>query len=64
MEKELSVYNPVNGELVGTLPMLDEKGFQAVIQKALGAKKTWGQTSIYDRSRMMERFMELMRRFL
>ena len=59
MEKELSVYNPVNGELVGILSMLDEKEFQTVIQKALEARKTWAQTPIYDRSRMMEHFMEL-----
>ena len=59
MEKELSVYNPANGDLVGILPMLDEKEFQTVIQRALDARKAWSQTSIYDRSRMMELFMEL-----
>ncbi len=59
MEKELSVYNPANGDLVGVLPMLDEKEFQTVIQRALDARKAWSQTSIYDRSRMMELFMEL-----
>ncbi len=59
MEQELKVYNPADGTLAGTLSMLDEEAFQAVIEKAMNAKKEWRETSIYDRTVLMEYFMEL-----
>ena len=59
MEQELKVYNPADGTLAGSLPMLDEEAFQTVIEKAMAAKKEWRETSIYDRTVLMEYFMEL-----
>ena len=59
MEQELKVYNPADGTLAGTLSMLDEEAFQAAIEKAMNAKKEWRETSIYDRTVLMEYFMEL-----
>lgn len=59
MEKILKVYNPADGTLTGVLPMLDEEEFQTVIKKASDVKKEWRQTSIYDRTVLMEYFMEL-----
>lgn len=59
MEKMLKVYNPADGAFVGELPMLDEAEFKEVLQDAEQAKKSWAETSVYERSMLMERFMEL-----
>lgn len=59
MEKMLQVYNPADGTLVGELPMLDETEFQDVIKKAKEEKTAWAATSVYERSKLMDRFMEL-----
>ncbi len=60
MSKMLDVLNPFNGKLVETIPMAEEAEVKAVLEKAKAAKAVWANMPLYERSRVLYRFAELM----
>lgn len=54
--------NPYNNELVCTVPKADARDFERAAELAHQAQPAWAKTPIYLRSRILEKFVSLVRR--
>ena len=61
MAKMLNVTNPLNGELVQAIPYTDEAAMQAMMEKAKAARELWGNTPLWQRSRLAYKVIELIK---
>ena len=59
MSKILEVRNPMNGELVGSLPLSGGAEIEAMIRKAAQAKILWANTPLYQRGEIIYKYCEL-----
>ncbi len=57
---ELPVTNPATGEVIANVPDFGPQGAQMAVECAEEAFPSWARSSVYDRSRCLERFHDLM----
>lgn len=57
---ELQVFNPANGEVVGTVPNGGGKETDEAIEAAHEAFKTWSKTTAYERASYLQKLYALM----
>lgn len=60
MSETLVVTNPASGDVISELTLIGEKELGEMTASAACAKKSWADTTIYHRSRIMDRFYSLM----
>ena len=57
--KTFQVFNPFNGEVIATLPEMNEVDTKAAIAAADAAKKTWAEQDGTERKRILDRWAQL-----
>lgn len=55
------VINPANGETIGQVEMIDAAGLDAALKAAAKGFETWRNTSAYERARIMQDAVKLIR---
>jgi len=58
-EKSIAVYNPANGELVGSVPSLGREETLQAIEAAEAAWPAWRSKTAHERSRLIRRWYDL-----
>ena len=58
--KPLNVYNPANGEVVGTVPYGGKEEAEAAIEAADVAFQTWSKTTAYERATYLQNLHRLL----
>jgi succinate-semialdehyde dehydrogenase/glutarate-semialdehyde dehydrogenase len=58
-KREIAVYNPADGELIGTVPALGAAGTVAAIDAAEGALEDWRASTARDRAAILRRWYDL-----
>ncbi len=56
---QLQSYNPATGELVGSVPIADERAVQSAVTLARAAQPAWAATPLRERARVMRRCRNL-----
>lgn len=57
--EELEIFNPANGELVGTVPFAGEAETHEAIDVAYETFQTWSKTTAYERAGYLKRLAQL-----
>ncbi|WP_186670972.1 NAD-dependent succinate-semialdehyde dehydrogenase [Sporosarcina sp. BP05] len=57
---ELTIVNPANGQIIGSVPIGGEKEANEAIDAAYEAFQTWSQTTAYERATYLKKLYELM----
>lgn len=58
----VEITNPANGQVIDTVPKATEADVQAAFDAARAAQKVWAAKPVYERSAIMEKFIELVER--
>ena len=59
-EEVISVFSPIDGSLLGTVPSASEKTVNEVVACAKQAFKTWSKTPVKERVQVLFRFKTLL----
>ncbi len=58
MSQTLTIKSPIDGRVVGELPLADEAGIEATLQKAREGFRAWKETSLEERLALCGRFID------
>lgn len=58
--EQLTVKNPANGQIIGSVPIGGEEEANVAIDAAYDAFQSWSQTTAYERANYLKRLYELM----
>jgi len=56
---EIEIFDPATGELVGRVPIFDEREVKAAVDSARKAAASWAKTSFAERRRLVEKVCEI-----
>ncbi|UOQ87547.1 NAD-dependent succinate-semialdehyde dehydrogenase [Gracilibacillus salinarum] len=57
--EQKNIYNPANGEVVGTIPIAGVKETSVAIDAAAASFKSWSETTVYERNRLLKDWAKL-----
>jgi succinate-semialdehyde dehydrogenase / glutarate-semialdehyde dehydrogenase len=56
----IKVFNPVTQELIGEIPASSREEVQEAVERARYAQKTWGALTVKERTRFVQRWLDLL----
>src|SRR5688572_22767266 len=56
----IQVFNPVTQELIGEVPASSRETVETAVERARFAQKTWGALSVKERTRFVQRWLDLL----